>query len=73
MAVSRRSQELPVADTPAAADPDRARLHQLGYKQELKRGLSVLSNFALSFSIISVMMGVTITYNTACATAARCP
>ena len=40
MAVSRRSQELPVADTPAAADPDRARLHQLGYKQELKRGLS---------------------------------
>jgi len=64
MAVSRRSQELPVADTPAAADPDRARLHQLGYKQELKRGLSVLSNFALSFSIISVMMGVTITYNT---------
>jgi hypothetical protein len=30
-----RSVELPVAD-----DPDRARLHQLGYKQELKRGLS---------------------------------
>nr|CAB3475406.1 unnamed protein product [Digitaria exilis] len=58
MAVSRRSPELP------AADPDRARLHQLGYKQELKRALSVVSNFALSFSIISVMMGVTITYNT---------
>ncbi|XP_039850697.1 amino-acid permease BAT1 homolog [Panicum virgatum] len=62
--MSRRSLELPVADTPAAADPDRARLHQLGYKQELKRGLSVLSNFALSFSIIAVMMGVTTTYNT---------
>ena len=30
----RRSVELPVAD------PDRARLHQLGYEQELKRGLS---------------------------------
>ncbi|CAL4959491.1 unnamed protein product [Urochloa decumbens] len=57
-AVPRRSPELP------AADPDRARLQQLGYKQELKRGLSVLSNFALSFSIISVMMGVTTTYNT---------
>ena len=28
------------------------------------RACSVLSNFALSFSIISVMMGVTITYNT---------
>ncbi|CAO1943001.1 unnamed protein product [Urochloa humidicola] len=64
MAVPRRSLELPAADPAAAADPDRARLHQLGYKQELKRGLSVLSNFALSFSIISVMMGVTITYNT---------
>ncbi|KAF8781226.1 hypothetical protein HU200_000696 [Digitaria exilis] len=63
MAISRRSPELPVADT-AMADPDRARLRQLGYKQELKRGLSVLSNFALSFSLISVMMGVTITYNT---------
>jgi len=24
----------------SVADPDRARLHQLGYKQELKRGLS---------------------------------
>ncbi|KAK3162989.1 hypothetical protein QOZ80_1BG0096240 [Eleusine coracana subsp. coracana] len=59
----RRSLELPVADS-AAGDPDRARLHQLGYKQELKRGLSVLSNFAFSFSIISVLTGVTTTYNT---------
>ncbi|CAL4972185.1 unnamed protein product [Urochloa decumbens] len=64
MAVPGRSLELPAAGPAAEADPDRARLHQLGYKQELKRGLSVLSNFALSFSIISVMMGVTITYNT---------
>ncbi|XP_039794965.1 amino-acid permease BAT1 homolog [Panicum virgatum] len=63
MAASRRSSvELPVADP--AADRDQVRLRQLGYKQELKRGLSVLSNFALSFSIISVFMGVTITYNT---------
>ncbi|KAG0540963.1 hypothetical protein BDA96_03G454800 [Sorghum bicolor] len=53
-----RSVELPVAD------PDRARLHQLGYKQELKRGLSVVSNFAFSFAIISVLTGVTTTYNT---------
>ncbi|KAF8646980.1 hypothetical protein HU200_065493 [Digitaria exilis] len=63
MAMSGHSSELPVADT-TAADPDRARLHQLGYKQELKRALSVLSNFALSFSVVSVLMGVTITYNT---------
>ncbi|KAL6613817.1 hypothetical protein ACP70R_036087 [Stipagrostis hirtigluma subsp. patula] len=50
--------ELPVADR------DRARLQQLGYKQELKRGLSVVSNFAFSFAIISVLTGVTTTYNT---------
>jgi hypothetical protein len=31
---------LPVADDLVAADADRARLQQLGYKQELKRGLS---------------------------------
>ncbi|CAL4952751.1 unnamed protein product [Urochloa decumbens] len=53
---------LPVADP--AADADRARLQQLGYKQELKRGLSVVSNFAFSFAIISVLTGVTTTYNT---------
>ncbi|CAD6228250.1 unnamed protein product [Miscanthus lutarioriparius] len=50
--------ELPVADR------DQTRLQQLGYKQELKRGLSVLSNFAFSFSMISVLAGVTTTYNT---------
>ncbi|TKW18804.1 hypothetical protein SEVIR_5G455800v4 [Setaria viridis] len=54
---------LPAADHPAA-DADRARLQQLGYKQELKRGLSVVSNFAFSFAIISVLTGVTTTYNT---------
>ncbi|TVU00739.1 hypothetical protein EJB05_53822, partial [Eragrostis curvula] len=61
MAVSRRSVEV---ELPVAADPDRARLQQLGYKQELKRGLSALANFAFSFSIISVLAGVTTTYNT---------
>ncbi|KAK3166475.1 hypothetical protein QOZ80_1AG0046250 [Eleusine coracana subsp. coracana] len=61
MAVSRHSElevELPVVD------PDQARLQQLGYRQELKRGLSVVSNFAFSFSLISVLTGVTTTYNT---------
>ncbi|KAL6853904.1 hypothetical protein ACP4OV_019933 [Aristida adscensionis] len=55
--------ELPVAES-AGADRDRARLQQLGYKQELKRGLSVVSNFAFSFAIVSVLTGVTTTYNT---------
>jgi len=45
-------------------DSGHARLHQLGYKQELKRDLSVLSNFAFSFSIISVLTGITTLYST---------
>ncbi|EPS69879.1 hypothetical protein M569_04883, partial [Genlisea aurea] len=45
-------------------DSGQARLNELGYKQELKRDLSVLSNFAFSFSIISVLTGVTTLYNT---------
>jgi amino acid permease (GABA permease) len=49
------------ADT---AEADRSRLQEMGYKQELKRGLSLASNAAFSFSIISVLMGVTATYNT---------
>uniref|UniRef100_A0A1D1YJJ7 Putative amino-acid permease C15C4.04c n=1 Tax=Anthurium amnicola TaxID=1678845 RepID=A0A1D1YJJ7_9ARAE len=48
----------------AAMDSGHVRLHELGYKQELKRDLTVLSNFAFSFSIISVLTGVTTLYNT---------
>lgn len=45
-------------------DSGLARLQELGYKQELKRDLSVISNFAFSFSIISVLTGITTLYNT---------
>ncbi|KAK6921690.1 Amino acid/polyamine transporter I [Dillenia turbinata] len=45
-------------------DSGQYRLQQLGYKQELKRDLSVLSNFAFSFSIISVVTGITTLFNT---------
>ncbi|XP_034926520.1 amino-acid permease BAT1 [Populus alba] len=45
-------------------DTGNARLKELGYKQELKRDLSVFSNFAFSFSIISVLTGITTLYNT---------
>ncbi|KAH1190712.1 Amino-acid permease BAT1 [Glycine max] len=48
----------------APLDSGHARLKELGYKQELKRDLSVISNFAFSFSIISVLTGVTTLYNT---------
>lgn len=44
-------------------DSGHTRLHELGYKQELKRDLSMFSNFAFSFSIISVLTGITTLYN----------
>jgi len=45
-----------------AVDADTARLHELGYAQELRRGLSTFSNFAISFSIISVLAGAITTF-----------
>ncbi|KAF5755791.1 putative amino acid/polyamine transporter I [Helianthus annuus] len=45
------------------ADDD-SRLNELGYKQELDRKLSLLANFSVSFSIISVMTGITTLYST---------
>jgi amino acid transporter len=39
------------------AQSDQERLHQLGYAQELKRGMGAFSNFAVSFTIISILSG----------------
>ena len=36
---------------------DEQRLAELGYKQELSRGWSAFTNFAISFTIISVLAG----------------
>jgi len=36
---------------------DEARLHALGYAQELRRSMSGFSNFAVSFTIISILSG----------------
>jgi amino acid transporter len=44
---------------------DEKRLAELGYSQELKRGWSGFSNFAISFSIISVLAGCFTTYGQA--------
>jgi amino acid transporter len=44
---------------------DEQRLAEMGYKQELKRGWSSFSNFAISFSIISVLAGCFTTYGQA--------
>jgi amino acid transporter len=36
---------------------DVERLHEMGYAQELKRGMGGFSNFAISFTIISILSG----------------
>jgi hypothetical protein len=38
-------------------DKDRRVLHALGYAQELRRTMSGFSNFAISFTIISILSG----------------
>jgi amino acid permease (GABA permease) len=49
---------------PVSADSDEQRLHQLGYAQELKRSMSGFSNFAVSFTIISILSGCLTLYGT---------
>jgi amino acid transporter len=46
-------------------DDDEKRLAELGYKQELKRKWSGFSNFAISFSIISILAGCFTTFGQA--------
>ena len=43
-------------------DADEKRLAELGYKQELRRSWSGFSNFAISFSIISILAGCFTTF-----------
>jgi len=43
--------------TEQAGSKDRDQLHQLGYAQELRRGMRTFSNFAVSFTIISILSG----------------
>ena len=45
-----------IAAVPAAGT-DEQRLHELGYAQELHRRMSGFSNFAVSFTIISILSG----------------
>src|ERR1700730_17859731 len=51
--------------TTGTLSADEQRLAELGYKQELNRGWSSFSNFAISFSIISVLAGCFTTYGQA--------
>lgn len=45
-------------------DKDRRTLHALGYAQELSRKMSGFSNFAISFTIISILSGTLTLYGT---------
>jgi amino acid transporter len=53
-----------VADLTQLSDDER-RLAELGYKQELNRSWSGFSNFAISFSIISILAGCFTTFGQA--------
>ncbi len=48
----------------SAHEKDRRMLHALGYAQELRRGMSGFSNFAISFTIISILSGTLTLYAT---------
>ncbi|WP_371494323.1 amino acid permease [Kitasatospora sp. NBC_00374] len=49
--------ERATASDPAVLSEDERRLRELGYTQELARSMSGFSNFAVSFSIVSVLSG----------------
>lgn len=55
----------PTSDNTSADDADALELARLGYTQELKRGMSGFSNFAVSFSIISILAGCITSYSIA--------
>ena len=54
-----------VSDQPSAeaALSDEEMLHRLGYAQELRRRMSGFSNFAVSFTIISILSGCLTLYS----------
>src|ERR1700742_181166 len=54
-----------MSSTTLEPSSDEQRLAELGYAQELKRGWSSFSNFAISFSIISVLAGCFTSYGQA--------
>ena len=53
--------EFPTADDVRTTDEQR--LHEMGYKQELSRAWSGFTNFAISFTIISVLAGTFTTFS----------
>ena len=54
---TRRGGDTPMAEAERSTTRDEEKLAELGYEQELTRGWSQFANFAISFSIISVLAG----------------
>src|SRR5881397_4257799 len=52
----------PAATADAQVKEDERKLAELGYKQELSRAWSGFTNFAISFTIISVLAGTFTTF-----------
>jgi amino acid transporter len=59
---SSRPQEGAQAPVDTGRESDEQRLHELGYRQELSRAWSGFTNFAISFTIISVLAGTFTTF-----------
>jgi amino acid permease (GABA permease) len=57
-----------VNQAPSASLSDEEELHKLGYAQELRRRMSGFSNFAVSFTIISILSGCLTLYGYAMST-----
>jgi amino acid permease (GABA permease) len=51
-------------DEATTRSDDASRLHELGYAQELRRHMSGFTNFAVSFTIISILSGCLTLYGT---------
>ncbi|MBI1784525.1 amino acid permease, partial [Candidatus Sumerlaeota bacterium] len=54
----------PADETPRRHTSDKEVLHQFGYAQQLLRDMGGFSNFAISFSIISILTGAVTLYGT---------
>jgi amino acid transporter len=59
----RRTPDARTSAPEDTATADERRLHELGYRQELSRAWSGFTNFAISFTIISVLAGTFTTFS----------
>ena len=57
MSIDKQPAQLGEGGTAPTLSTDEQRLHELGYAQELARSMSGFSNFAVSFTIISILSG----------------